>query len=191
MMAGVLLTLNFSVMCEILGKSNVLLCDEGQMVEAVSAFCYLCGALIMLFRAANLKRAEALWTVFFGATCLMFFFREMDLRDLNVPPVFKLVGEGTGRNVIFASVFLILASLIVMTHRSSFFRELRSVLASPVIRLAMLGCVFLVIGRIFEIRHFQTAEEIFEMNGSALILFAALMHERIRIRVKMDEPMFV
>lgn len=190
-MAGVLLALNLSLVCEIFGKSNVLLCDEGQMVEAVSAFCYLCGALIMLFRAANLEKAEALWTLFFGVTCLMFFFREMDLRGLNVPPVFRLVGEGTGRNVLFASLFLILTSLIVMTHRSCVFRELRSVLVSPVIRLAMLGCVFLMIGRVFEIRHNQVVEEIFEMNGSVLILFAALIHERIRIRLKTDEPVFV
>lgn len=179
-MGGILVFFNTLILREIF-SGNHSVCDEGDLVESISAFCYLAAAIVMFFRATHREALEQKMTLFFGLTCLLFFIREIDLEDLDIPTFFQFVGSGSGRDVIFLSAYLLIVVAALRLRKRAIWGDIAAIFRSNVIRIAVVGAVLLLLGSFAERSHSDVLEEILEMNGSMLILLAALLHERIPI----------
>jgi len=178
-MGGIVVVLNVLILHELYSSGNRAICDEGQFVESASAFCYLCAAILTFFRSFCRKGLERKLTWLFSLTCLLCFIRELDLEYLNIPGVLITLGSGIGRNVLFVTLYLVVILSIVSSAGIRRKLDIRIILKSQVVVVAVVGGVLLVLGSIFERFELTVAEEILEMNGSLLFLLAAILHERI------------
>ncbi len=160
---------------------NDAISEEGEFVEAVSAFSYLFAAILVFFRSLQLKGLERKLACFFVLTSLLFFIRELDLELLNIPGILIKLGTGMGRNVFFVVLYLFLIVTILVVPGNWAALHPREFFKSQVVRFAVVGGVFLVLGSIFERMHFVLIEEVLEMNGALFILFAAVLHDWIPI----------
>ena len=180
-MGTLMFIFNGLTLYEIFACGNTSIYHEGEFVECISAFCYLFASLLTFFRGFDRRGLERKLTLIFSLTCLLFFVRELDLEHLNIPSLLSTLGSSTGRNVFFVAIYSVLFISVCSSSVDRSGLRLKVFLSSPVMRISVLGGVFLVVGWIFERLHSDMIEEIFEMNGSFLILFAAILHERLPI----------
>jgi hypothetical protein len=184
---GVLLVMmNAVTIREVFLLKNPTICNEGHFVEGVSAFCYLFAAITTFFRSFYRRGLEQKLTWIFSITCLLFFLRELDLEDFNVPHVLILLGTDTGRDVVFCSLYF--ATLVALFSSASDRAALSygALFRSPVIRVSVVACVILVIASLLELLDWHEVEEILEMNSSILILVAAILHERVPLAGRLE-----
>ena len=158
---------------------NAAICQEGEFVEGISAFSYLFAAILTFFRSFHRSGLEQKLTWIFSITSLLFFVRELDLEDLNIPSVLITMGTGTGRDLLFVTLYVVIISSMLWSESNRHALNFKGVLQSEVVLVAVIGCVLLTLGSFFEHLHSDSIEEILEMNGSLLILLAAILHERI------------
>jgi len=145
---------------------------ENQVIENIQAGA-LAFAFVGLAATAPARTGFKKWlTLFFAATCLAMFLREVDVEDLQVANIIKLLGAGTGRNLIMGLSFLALFITFFMHYRH-LAGQLKYLLQSRVAILSILGGLFLVCGGVFEEPDRALFEELAEMNGALLILLAA------------------
>lgn len=180
-MGVILVVLNVLVFWDILGAGNHDLYEEGEFIENATAFCFMMSGVLLLFLSLNKDGLEKMLTLFFAATCVMFFLREVDVEDFNVPAGLQLVSSGTGRNVAFSLVYvLIFAGLFVNWRKLKDFKVL-SLLRSEVSISVMIACGLILLGDVLQHMDSMMGEEILEMNGGFFILLAAILHIRTPI----------
>lgn len=155
-------------------SGHTCLYEENHVIENIQA-----GAMILAFAGlAGIsvpRTGFTKWlTLFFAATCLTMFLREVDVEDLNVAEAVKWIGSGLGRDLILGISFLALGIHFIRHHRS-LVGEAKNLLRSRVAALSIIGCILLVFGGIFEELDMQLLEEMVEMNGALLILLAAVL----------------
>ena len=178
-MAGLLFGFNALTLHEIFVNKNTSIYEEGEFVEGISAFCYMCASILTFFRGFDRTGVERKLTWFFSLTCLLFFIRELDLEDLNIPSLLQTIGFGTGRDVFFVVLYLGIICAVAISARDRIDLRSKTLLQSMVVRFSIVGGLLLVLGSVFERMHLSVIEEVLEMNGSFVILFAAILHERI------------
>lgn len=150
--------------------------EENGLLENITAFAFVFSGVLLLFQSVNIDGFERRLTLFFSLTCFLCFVRELDLEDFNIPSLFQSLAHGGGRDLFFSlSYFCILVS-IFLKDRVGFGAKLLACLASPVTKTVMLGSFMGVAGMICEEFHLQFVEELMEMNGSMVILLAAIIH---------------
>ncbi|MFT6180147.1 MAG: hypothetical protein ACI9NQ_001739 [Paracoccaceae bacterium] len=188
-----MLILNGLTLHEVYFCRNMAICEEGEFVEVISAFCYLFAAILTFFRSFHRSGLEQKLTWAFSITSLLFFVRELDMEHLNIPRILITMGTGTGRDVLFVTLYLVLMASVFWSETSRRALNLKTVFRSKVIVVAAIGGVLLTLGSIFEHLHLDSIEEIFEMNGALLILLAAILNERVGIslsaRTGLGEPL--
>jgi hypothetical protein len=169
------LCLNSVIIHEVVFRGGVL-SEENGFLENISAFSFLFAGVLLSFRIIYTEGFERRLTMIFAITCFLCFVREVDIEDHNFPYLIKLLGHGLGRNLLFASGYIFILSYIFYKDRFNFVGKSRSCFKSPVSKLVLLGVVGIVIGAICEKSHAEFAEELSEMNGSLMILLAAIIN---------------
>jgi hypothetical protein len=162
----------------VLGNTAIYL--ENGPLENVQAF-VLAGAAVLFLRSAFVRGNDRLNVAFCAWLCLAFVLREVDVEDLDVHHVVKLLGAGIGRNLMLATMlgglFLAAAANVsrAVQNALQFLKSLPG-------KLLLAGGAFLVIGDIFEkmssIPHHIFMEEIAELAGFCLMLLSALATQR-------------
>lgn len=171
----IIIFLNIGILHEVLIAGNTDLYQEGAFIENTSAFCYLSGSLI-LFASALIRSHFRRWlTLFFALCCLTFFLREVDIADINVPSIVKLLGADSTKDMILATGFLFL-TYHFLKHYRHLTSEMPNLLKSKIAILTLTGCSLVIIGDSLEKLHWMFLEEFVEMNGSWLIFVAAVIH---------------
>lgn len=182
-----LLMMNALTVREVFVLRNPTICNEGHFVEGVSAFCYLFAAIATFFRSFCRVGLEQKLTWIFSITCLLFFLRELDIEDFNVPHLLILLGTDTGRDLLFSSLYLATLAALFLSASDRAELSMGALYRSPVIRVSVVACVLLVIASLLELLDWHETEEILEMNASVLILLAAVLHERIPLGGRLAE----
>lgn len=115
--------------------------------------------------------------MFCSLLCLSFAFRELDVERLDVHSVFKLLGSGTGRNIILGLAFTTL--IVYAATKFSYYKKACIMFSTskPGILLISAG-LLLIVGCVFEenesIIQNVFFEEIFELGGYSLIFLSAI-----------------
>ncbi len=187
MMAAVLVTLNILILHEVFSCGNHVIYDEGEFVECTSAFCYLFASVLTFFRSFHRQGLERKLTLFFALTSLLFFIRELDCEDFNIPYLLITLSTGTGRDILFSLLFLLLLVSMFFSEEGRSGLRFKNLLKSKVILMALAGGLLLIVGAVFERMHSNMIEELLEMNGALLILFAALLHETLPMTLSSRE----
>lgn len=180
-MGALMLILSGLTLHEVYFCRNTAICQEGEFVEGISAFCYLFAAILTFFRSFHRSGLEQKLTWIFSLTTLLFFVRELDMEHLNIPGVLIVMGTGIGRDVLFVTLYVIIIASIFWSEPNRRALNLKTAFQSEVVVVAAIGGALLTLGSFFEHLHSDSIEEILEMNGSLLILLAAILHERIPI----------
>lgn len=151
--------------------------DENSVIENIQAGALML-SFIALISASPFRIKFTRWlTLFFAATCMAMFLREVDVEDLNVPNIIKLIGSGTGRDLIMGTCFIALTIHFLRYYRHKT-AMIKPILKSRVAILSIIGGLFLVFGEIGEELGMQLFEELAEMTGALLILTAAILFVR-------------
>lgn len=173
---GALFFINCLIAYEVVHKNHIDFLKEGAFVENVTAFALLFSAILLLFQSFRKKGIELCLNQFFATTCLLLFLRELDVEDLNVPDLLVLLGSGTGRDVLFVGLYLLIIGLIFLKERSQLSAEfVGSCVKSPVTVAVLSGCACFLAGMIFEGKDMVFGEEMMEMNGAFLVMLGALL----------------
>ncbi len=174
-MSSLALFLNAVVLYEILALGNIELCDEGALIENISAGCFLFASVTLVFRSLSLEPFEKRLTLLFATTSLLFFFREVDVEDLNATRVIQWIGSDIGRDALFLLIYIYLTISTFRLRPASILTTLTTILRSEAIQLCIIGSIFLVIGGAFEQYKMIIVEEVLELNGALILLCAALV----------------
>jgi len=178
-MGILMIILNALTLQEIYLSKNFEIYAEGQFVESISAFCYLFAAILTFFRSFHRKGLEQKLTWLFSLTSLLFFVRELDLEDHNIPNVLISMGTGAGRDVLFVTLYLVLIGSVLLLPGCRQALNLATFFKSEVIAVLTVGVWLLGFGSLFERFDQMATEEVLEMNGALLFLLAAILHERV------------
>lgn len=160
---------------------NLEIYEEGEFIENTTAFAFMFSGVLLLFLSLNRSGLEGLLTLTFSVTCLMFFVREVDIEDLNVPYTLQLVGSGRGRDILFLLLYLLIGCGVFVFKKRHVDFKFRALFRSEVAIVVIVGCVCLLMGDVLQHFDVMMAEEILEMDGALLILLAAIIHIRTPI----------
>jgi hypothetical protein len=134
-------------------------------------------SLTHLLHAGKYHHAFALYLALF---CFSSILRELDVETFSIPEILILLGSGTGKHIMLASVWLSLTGYSVINYQKikpQYWHDLFLEKSSLVI---FLGGGLLIFGglfdrRIIDVYHYQFYEEILETNGYLLIWVGAIM----------------
>lgn len=166
---------NLAILVAVLVGGNVALYEEGGFVEDISFFCFLCGATILYASAFYRRAYDRHLTVLFGTACLMFFLREVDVGEMNIPQPIKFVTSEDPKDILMTIVFLLLGVHFLRFYRSKL-SSAGKLFKTTVARLTLIGCGFFLVAAAFEQLEKIFAEELLETNAAFFILLAALIH---------------
>ncbi len=178
LMLGIMIVLTSLVAIEYYFRGNTAIADESAFIENVSALAFLFAALSLLFHSTYTQKLERINTLFFATTCSLFFIRESKIEDMNAPFLIEFLSDGIGRSALYITSYLALIIIAITRYQAYKITTLLSYLKSPVTKIVIIGCLFLVAGALFEELHFEFIEEVAEMNGALLILLAAIIHHK-------------
>ena len=153
--------------------------SENGLLENIQVFVLFIACFAFILPIIFQNRTDKLILLFFGLLCYSFILREIDVEDLNIPNILKLIGSGAGRNIILATGFI--AMLVYFIFNITHYKNvLRSVLTSRFATLIIMGGVGLYTGDVFEnmysIQHHVFLEEISELFGYVFILLSAFTY---------------
>jgi len=155
---------------------DVAVYDENGPLENLQAFLLAISCILFLVPVVMQKNSEKLLLTFCSLLCYGFVLRELDVERFDVPEVVKFIGSGIGRNISLIVGFTII--VIYAGFRFSYYKRagILFLKSRPGI-LLMAGGLLLVIGDLFEKRHFihhAFFEELFELSGYVSILLSAI-----------------
>lgn len=154
---------------------NVAVYDENGPLENLQAVLLAISCIVFLAPVVMQKESEKLTLIFCSLLCYSFAVRELDVERFNVPEVVKFIGSGIGRNISLVVGFTIL--VMYAGFKFSYYKKIGILfLRSRPGILLMAGGLLLVIGDVFEKRHFlhhAFFEELFELLGYVSILLSA------------------
>lgn len=166
---------NLSICYGVIAGGNLALFEEGGFVEDISFFAFLCGAVILYASAFYRAGYDRHLTVIFGTACLMFFLREVDVGEMNIPQPIKFVTSEDPKDILMTIVFVLLGIHFLRCYRARL-KNVGVVFKTLVARLTLIGCVFFLVAAVFEQMERIFAEELLETNAAFFILLAALVH---------------
>lgn len=176
LIAVILASLNSISLYEVLVLHNTALCNEGGFVENVAAGSFLFSGLILIFQSLGLTSFEKKLTQTFGLICILCFFREVDVEDLNSTRAIQWIGY-RGRDVLFSFLLLYLIVSAFLCRPTRLPELIKGLFRSEITRLCLTGTAFLIMAEGFEHLDMMITEEILELNGSIIILCAALIRD--------------
>jgi len=132
---------------------DVAVYDENGPLENLQAFLLAISCILFLVPVVMQKNSEKLLLTFCSLLCYGFVLRELDVERFDVPEVVKFIGSGIGRNISLIVGFTII--VIYAGFRFSYYKRagILFLKSRPGI-LLMTGGLLLVIGDLFEKRHF-------------------------------------
>lgn len=166
---------NLSICVDVIARGNEALFEEGNFVEDISFFAFLCGAMILFASAFYRQGYDRLLTIIFGTACLVFFLREVDVGEMNVPQPIKFVTAEDPKDILM-TVVLILLGVHFLRHYRDRLRDVGLLMKTLVARLTLVGCLFFIAAAVFEQMERIFVEELLETNASFFILLGALVH---------------
>ena len=155
--------------------------EENGWLENIQVLVVALACLITFLSVVCQKREDKLLLVFFSLACLTFILREIDVEDLNIPYILKLIGSGVWRNVILTTGFLTV-SLCMMFHVKHYKTIFKRLIMSKECVLVVTAGMLLCLGEVIEKSHFVPHhifwEETSELVGYLLILLTAIKLNR-------------
>ncbi|GHC40419.1 hypothetical protein GCM10007100_01110 [Roseibacillus persicicus] len=165
---------NAAIIFDVLRNSNTGLYDEGQFVEDIGAFCFLSGSLALFGSAFFLSGLEKFIRSGLGAMNLMFFLREVDVHEINVPFPIKEISSNDLKDGLFVVLFLVLGTLFLVKYRHNW-KQALGYFQNRIGVLFAVGIGIFATAGLLEQLHFSFAEELLEANGAYCFFLAALL----------------
>ena len=133
--------------------------------------------LTHLLLAGKYHHAFALYVALF---CFSSILRELDVETFAIPEILILLGSGTGKKIMLASLWLFLAGYSVINYQKIKPRYWRDLALEKSTLIIFLGGCLLIFGglfdrRIIDVYHYQFYEELLETNGYFMIWVGAIM----------------
>lgn len=148
------------------------------MLENTQAFTLIIAGFIFFLPICSQRRADKLILGFFSFLCLNFVLREVNIGELDVPNILKLIFSGAGRKLMIATGFVSMF-IYAMFHRAHYMYEVKKFIFSKKTLLMGVAAVFLFMSGFFEeatsVPHYVFLEELVELFGYILILLVALI----------------
>jgi len=157
----------------VLVRGQTHLHDKGNLIENIQAMCYAIAIPMLVFLSYRTSGIIPWLSGIFALTCLSILLREIHMEDMQVPELIKLLGSGTERNLILGGSYLFLFSLFFFLYGFPC-AQLLKLLKSEIAAMVIAGVICYLIASIFDHMKIYFWEEILEMNGSLLILWAAI-----------------
>jgi hypothetical protein len=157
---------------------------ENHLIEDLQCVLLLLGCAAYLVSAWRLQGRHRTQTAFFGILCFIFFFRELDVEDFDVPQiVIFLLADNRGRSIFFLIGFALLGLMgrdyrHYLAHRATYLRS------DIFIYLAMAALLLLVGSQMFDRKWVYTNpqalyEEVSEFTAYYLMLVSGLISRRV------------
>ncbi|WP_075185831.1 hypothetical protein [Teredinibacter haidensis] len=164
--------LNFVLFANVYWNGNIALTDENGLIENLQIAFYLGSAVVILFAIFRLSYFKRWLSLFFYFTCLTLFLRELETRDFALPALVEYLISGKGKHYLIAVTYILL-TVHYFRHYRHLNSQIKNIFKSRIAKTVIIGCLFLVVGSLFEQAHMVLLEELLELDGSLLILMAA------------------
>ncbi len=152
---------------------------ENGYVENLQLLILFVTALILISASNRQSGAKQSAAVALAGIAMSFFFRELDFRDLNLPMHLRLLTSAGVRDALF--IAMILGVLIYMFMKRRWLWDWIWLVLTPRAAALIGAALFIAMGHVFDDIYGKTIwEEIFELNGYILLLFAAIRHHRLQ-----------
>lgn len=168
------LAVNLTIIFAVVYRGNTELINEGAFIEDIGAFCFLSGAFTLLASAFYRPPPVRFLAIFLGTAYLMFFLREVDVGDLNIPAPIKQLTSNNLKDSLFAIVFVAFFAFYFIKLKKHTRTLVRS-WKSPAAILLVIGCGFFVIASGFELSERVFMEELLETNAAYILLIGSLV----------------
>lgn len=166
--------INITIIEQVIGEGKSQLFEENGLIENIQAISFLSACLITFFVYFKQTEFKKWLAAFFSLTYLTFFLREIDAKDFHASQTVEFFVSGTGKDMLISLGFIILFGYFLKYYQH-LFSQIKFILRSKVAIWTLAGCMLLVTGRGFEILDLVLFEELSELNGTLLILLAALI----------------
>lgn len=165
---------NGAIIFDFFANGNTTLHEEGEFIENIAAFCFLCSAVLLLANSCFHTGLERFLKASIGAVNLMFFLREVDVANFNVPFPIREIASNNLKDGLFTLLFLILAIVALLKYRKQFgyiFKQFQNSIGT----LYLGGGMLFLIASIFEQIDHHFIEELLESNSSFCFLCSSLL----------------
>lgn len=161
---------------------------ENHLIENLQCILLLLGSATYLVSAWRLQGRHRVVAAFFGILCFIFFFRELDVEDFDVPQIFIfLLADNRGRSVFFLAGLILLGQMF--RDRRHYINHRQAYLRSDIFIYMAMAATFLLIGsEMFDHKWVRANpqalyEEVSEFTAYALMLVSALISRRVLLRL--------
>lgn len=166
---------NIVICLDVLGRGNSELFQEGAFVEDLSFFSFLCASVTLYASTFYRRGYDRHLTIIFATACLMFFLREVDVGELNIPQPIKAITSNDTKDILMTITFILLFLHFLRCYRARL-KQASLLFKTMVARLVLVGVVLFLVAATFEQIHAVFLEELLETNAAFFILLAALIH---------------
>lgn len=166
---------NIVICVDVLVFRNEALFEEGAFIEDLSFFSFLCGSITLYASAFYRLGYDRHLTIIFATACLMFFLREVDVGEMDVPQPIKAVTSNDTKDILLTVTFALLIFHLLRCYRSRLGQSFL-LFKTLVARLVLIGVALFLIATGFEHIEAVFLEELIETNAAFFILLAALIH---------------
>jgi hypothetical protein len=163
-------------------KGNSHVYQENELIENLQAILLTISCIVFLIYSPFVERSLSLIPLSLSLLCFSFLLRELDVEDFAIPAFFRLIGSGTGRNVMLSVLWIF--TITYMVFSSLPFRKIISSYLSSKSGVMLLICAgFLIAGALFDsgiigLEYSTFYEEFLELNGYYMLLMGSLMSHR-------------
>ncbi len=154
---------------------------ENELLENLQAGS-LAGAMVLaLFAAVRCKEPVRYVYLALALHCFGFFLREVDLEDFDLPAIVIYLGKGDARYTMLEVLWAIVLVTFFARHRGEAWRTSMRWLRGEQGLCAIVSFALYVVGMVFDktavfgLHWDKLVEELLELNGTVLLLVAALL----------------
>ncbi len=163
----------------VINQDMLSLHKENGFLENMQVFALFLTICVFLLQPLFSKCYHRIFSWAGAYLCFTFLLRELDVEDFDLPAIVILVGSGTGRNIVMASLGIALVVYCIARFQTIKVFLPRFFFARSSL-LFLAGSIFLVLGGLFDdggidVLHYQFYEEILELTGYYLMFTGAVV----------------
>lgn len=166
---------NIAICIDVLVVGNKALFEEGAFIEDLSFFSFLCGSVTLYASAFYRRGYDRQLTIIFATACLMFFLREVDVGEMDIPQPIKVPTSNDTKDTLLTITFALLLLHLLRCYRDRV-SKISLLFKTMVARLVLIGGALFLLAATFEQIEAVFLEELIETNAAFFILLAALIH---------------
>lgn len=153
---------------------------ENNLLENIQVTLLVLTTVISLTHLLHAGKYHHAFALFLALFCFSSILRELDVETFSIPEILILLGSGTGKHIMLASLWLSLTGYSVINYQKIKPQYWRDLILEKSTLVIFLGGWLLIFGglfdrRIIDVYHYQFYEELLETNGYLLIWVGAIM----------------